>query len=144
MLRKGSLVRVGLAVCAVVAGAACGLNNSTGPSAMVTDVTAEIASGQSGTGGPFDFSGTITATDATTVTYRWELSNGDLQPVQQLQFAGAGSLSTTFSFEPGVCFGNDQYLWARLDVLEPNVIESAKVSFKRNCVVIKFAPLSPL
>jgi hypothetical protein len=133
MSRNSSRVGIGLVVVAVAAGAACGSDSSSGPSAMVTAVTARVGAGQSGTDGPFDFTGTVSVTGATTVTYRWELSNGELQDVQTLPFDGAGSLSTTYTYSPSLCFGKDKQMWARLDILEPNVIESERVTFTRDC-----------
>lgn len=118
--------------------AGCGSGDSpAGPAPSVTAVTARVESGQNSVQGPFQFTGTVTATGVTAVTYRWELSNGELQAVQQLSFGGAGSLATTYSYKPGsVCLGNDVQMWARLNVLTPNVVESAKVPFTQKCVDI--------
>jgi hypothetical protein len=138
MSSKSISIRIAVAVLVVASAAACGSSSSTSqPSPVVTSVTASIAPGQSGTGGPFDFTGTITATGATAVSYRWELSNGTVQETQALQFGGPGSLTTTYKFAPGlICIGDDQVLWARLTVLEPNVMESTTVSFTRNCILL--------
>ena len=136
MSSKSMTMRIGLAVLVIAAAAACGSDSVSEPTPVVTSVTASIAPGQSGTSGPFDFTGTVTATGAMTVTYRWELSNGTLQDVQVMQFGGPGSLPTTFQYAPTpkLCFGADQVLWARLNVLGPTVIASANVDFTRNCL----------
>ncbi len=141
MSSKSIAVRIGVAALVITAAAACGSSNDVtapSPSPVVTSVVATIAPGQSGTGGPFVFTGTIAATGATPVNYRWELSTGELQDVQVMQFGGAGSLTSNYTFKPPlICIGANQQLWARLTVLTPNVIESEKVSFTRRCLILQ-------
>ena len=138
MTSNSIAVRIGMAALVIAAGAACGSDPVSEPTPFVTSVTASIAPGQSGTSGPFDFTGTVTATGAMTVTYRWELSDGTLQDVQVMQFGAPGSLPTTYQYSPTpkFCLGADQVMWARLNVLGPNVIASANVSFTRKCLAI--------
>jgi hypothetical protein len=129
-------IAFGLAVMALAAG--CGSDGSSGPSATVTGVSAAVTPT---TGTSFTYTGTITATGATAITYRWERSDGTLDAVQSVQLAAAGSLSVTSTWAAGFCIGNsNQAMWVRLNVLTPNVIESPKTNFTRTCVSIPTIP----
>ena len=125
--------RLGLGLVMIALAAACGSDNSVAPSPVVTAVN---ASATPTTGTSFTFTGTITSTGAGPVSYRWERSDGVIDPEQSLQFGGAGSLSVSASWSPGLCVGTNRSLWVRLTVLSPNVVSSSNVPFTRTCVTI--------
>jgi hypothetical protein len=113
----------------------CGSDSPTSPlspMAPVAAVTAVTASVDPSTGSRFTFLGTITVNAATEVTYQWERSNGLVEPVGQVTFTGAGTLSVSSEWAPGTCIGTSQ-MWVRLNILAPNSIRSANAPFTRVC-----------
>jgi hypothetical protein len=79
----------------------------------------------------FTFSGTITTHDATTVTYRWERSDGTMGPTISLPFATASSQTVTDSWKLSTT-GTSKF-WAQLHVLTPDDISSDQVNFTLTC-----------
>lgn len=133
---------LGLTALTVAAGiSGCSSDNGTGPSPVAGTVSSVSVSvnPKSGIaasmtkGFAYEFTGVITVTGPTTISYRWERSTGELEPVQELVFGGAGSLSVSYTWTMVTCFGADRPRSARLLVISPNVMESSQVSFNHNC-----------
>ncbi len=78
----------------------------------------------------FNFTGTITTNGPGTVTYRWERSDGAINPMQSATFSAAGSQTVTgTSWEMAKTFT----CWERLHVLTPNDSLSNQASFTLIC-----------
>ncbi len=92
----------------------------------VTGVTAAV-SPQSGTTCPatFKFSGTITANQAGTVTYRWERSDRSSAPLNYLTFTSPGSKTVTDSWTRSFATSG----WERLQILAPESLTSNQAAF---------------
>jgi len=76
----------------------------------------------------FTLNGTITATAAGTVSYRWERDDIRYSDVQTMTFTTAGSLSTTKLWE----FGETSSGWVKLHVLTGDV-SSSPVTYSLTC-----------
>jgi hypothetical protein len=141
MVKTAKSLVAGLAALAVVGGiSGCMELDGTAPSEVttVTSVAAAVTpkSGTAGWSTPrsYDFTGVITVSGPTTVSYRWERSTGELEPIQQLAFDGAQSLAVAHSWSMSFCTGEARERWARLVVISPNAIESGRATFTHGCV----------
>lgn len=77
----------------------------------------------------FTFTGTVTASEPGTVTYKWERSDGTATPLETLIFAGSGSLTVVNAWDvPSTVDG-----WARLKVMSPNELASNQARFVAVC-----------
>ncbi len=138
MTKIAKSLALSVAAAAWIAG--CSSNNGTGPSAVTGSVSSVVVSVDPASGiAPsvteprnYVFTGVITVTGPTTVSYRWERSTGEQEPAQQLVFGGAGSLSVSYTWPMITCFGADRPRSARLIVTSPNAIES-QAGFNHNC-----------
>ncbi len=92
----------------------------------VTGVTAAV-SPQSGTTCPatFGFSGTITANQAGTVTYRWVRSDRSSAPLNYLTFTSSGGKTVTDSWTLSFATSG----WERLQILAPESLASNQAAF---------------
>lgn len=77
----------------------------------------------------FNFSGTITANGAGTVTYKWERSDGAQGPTESVTFTGATSQSVPTTWT----LSNPGTKWERLRILTPNDLTSNQATFTLNC-----------
>jgi hypothetical protein len=119
----------GLLLVALTTG--CGSESPTAPTAAA--VTAVTVSVDPTSGHRFTFAGAITVSGATQATYQWERSNGLVEPIGHITFAGAGSLPVSAEWAPGACTGTS-HMWVRLNILAPNSTRSTNVPFTRVCV----------
>ncbi|GFP23155.1 hypothetical protein HKBW3S09_00622 [Candidatus Hakubella thermalkaliphila] len=108
----------------------------------VTSVTASV-SPPSWTGPcptDFDFSAVITVNGPGTVTYRWESSDGGIDPTRNITFARVGSQRVTASFR----WSTSGSYWQRVRVLTPNAIVSNRANFTLTCEVPPDIDVRPL
>lgn len=100
----------------------------------VFSVTAAAASVAPAVAGPcpkkFNFTGTITANGAGTVTYRWERSDGASGPTQTLVFAAAGTKPAAGISWNLTASGT---FWERIHILTPNNRYSNQATFSQTC-----------
>lgn len=97
----------------------------------VTAVTAGVDSGAFSGACPrrFTFTGTITASEPGTVTYKWERSDGTTTPIETVIFAGSGSLTVVNAWDvPTTTDG-----WAQVKVMSPNDATSNQAKFVAIC-----------
>jgi hypothetical protein len=81
-----------------------------------------------------NFSGTITANDAGTVTYKWESSDGSNDsPVSSLTFSGPGSITVNRSWTLGTRGNTFSNYWQRLHILSPTDVTSNNATFTLRC-----------
>ncbi len=102
----------------------------------VSSVSATLVTGSPYTGacpGNFQFTGVITVTGPTTVTYRWERTDGTTVPSLPIPysytFTSAGSLTITDNWNsaPAGIWGE------RVHILQPNDTYSNQATFQNNC-----------
>ena len=77
----------------------------------------------------FYFYAVITVNGPGTVTYRWEGSDGGLEPIHSINFYGAGSQTINTSWQLAA---TGSY-WARVHVFTPNEVISNSASFSLSC-----------
>jgi len=77
----------------------------------------------------FNFYAVITVNGPGTVTYRWEGSDGGLEPIHSISFAGAGSQTVSTSWQLAA---TGSY-WERVHVFTPNEAISNPASFSLSC-----------
>lgn len=77
----------------------------------------------------FDFSASIKANKAGTVTYRWERSDGATDSDKTLTFTGAATLTVTDSWSKGSSGSG----WERVKIISPNAMTSNKAEFNLTC-----------
>ena len=80
----------------------------------------------------FTFSAVITANGATTVKYKWVRSDGASGAEQTISFASASSQTVTDTWTlggPGFSYAG----WEKVQVSQPNTIESNQATFSLNC-----------
>lgn len=99
---------------------------------QVTGITAAVAP-TSSTSCPsstaFNFSATITANAAGTVSYKWERSDGASASTENVTFDAAGSKTVNYTWNMGA--GGTH--WAKVHVLTPNDISSNEATFTMTC-----------
>lgn len=97
----------------------------------VTSVTAGVDLGAFTGSCPrkFTFTGTITASEPGTVTYKWERSDGTATPLETLIFAGSGSLTVTNAWDVNATID----AWSRVKVMSPNEVTSNQAKFVAVC-----------
>jgi hypothetical protein len=103
------------------------------PSSTVTHVAASVAS-PGGATCPirYNFTGTLTTNGPTTVTYKWERSDGATAPVQTISFGAAGTQTVTTDWTLGAA-GFSYNGWERLHILTPNDVTSNQANFVLTC-----------
>jgi hypothetical protein len=75
------------------------------------------------------FTGTITATEAGAVTYKWERSDGSASPIGTMTFAAGGAQTVSETRALTVTTTG----WERLHVLTPNDLQSNQATFLLVC-----------
>lgn len=87
----------------------------------------------------FNFYAVITANGPGTVTYRWEASNGGVEPVQSISFSDAGSQTVSTTWQLGAAGS----YWKRVHVFTPNEIISNQASCTLSCkLLLQLTPLT--
>ncbi len=106
-------------------------SNNTTSGFRVTNVIAGVdTSSQSGTcPRRFTFTGTITVSEAGTVTYKWERSDGSATPTETMTFAGASSQTAVNAWDVSTSGSS----WQRLRILTPNETYSAQANITVSC-----------
>lgn len=106
-----------------------GTTTTTG--VRVTAVTAGVDSGLFAGTCPkrFTFTGTITASEPGTISYKWERSDGTATPLETLIFTGSGSLTVVNAWDVAST-GNG---WARVKTMSPNEVTSNQAGFTLTC-----------
>ncbi len=101
------------------------------PTPVVTGVNASVTpeSYAGACPGNFNFTATITTNGATTVTYRWERSDGISKTPATILFAGAGTQSVTDAWAAAPTGTG----WQRLHVTAPNDLTSNQATFTNSC-----------
>ena len=80
------------------------------------------------------FAGTITATDAGTVTYKWESSDGtNNSTVQSITFDGGGSQTVNHTWTLGSSGKTLTDYWEHLHILTPTDVISNNATFTLRC-----------
>jgi hypothetical protein len=77
-----------------------------------------------------NFWANIAANGPGTVTYQWERSDGDITPIQSINFTSAGAQMVFTTWTRGEGTG-----WQRLHILTPNDVMSNQTNFTITCVV---------
>jgi hypothetical protein len=77
----------------------------------------------------FYFEAEISATDAGTVAYRWEFSNGSVSKTEILTFDNKGAQTVKTSWSRSTSDSG----WVRLHVLQPSKVTSTEATFTLTC-----------
>lgn len=108
----------------------------TNAPATVTTVSASVTpttyTGSCATAKQFTFSATITANGGTVVKYKWTRSDGASGAEQTISFTSASSQTVTDTWTlggPGFSYAG----WEKVQVSQPNTIESNQATFTLNC-----------
>jgi len=105
---------------------------------IITDVSLSVTPTRANTcPTTFNFTGEITVDAPTTVTYRWERSDGATAPDGSLTFDEPGSKTITGQWRLGAAGTH----WRRLHVLTPEAVSSEQASFTLRCR--GFGPTGP-
>jgi serine/threonine-protein kinase len=96
----------------------------------VANVTPPVAAGTCSRVAAFRFSGTLSATTAGTVAYRWVYSAGKPGPEQTVRFTGPGHQAVA---GPTVTARTAGTGWAELEVTAPVKRTSTEASYRRLC-----------
>jgi eukaryotic-like serine/threonine-protein kinase len=94
------------------------------------NVTPPVSAGTCARPAAFSFSGTLSATTAGTVTYRWVYSSGKPGPETTVRFSGPGHQAVTGQTVAARSAGTG---WAELTVLSPVPRTSNKAAYRRLC-----------
>ncbi|HVT71456.1 MAG TPA: serine/threonine-protein kinase, partial [Trebonia sp.] len=95
-----------------------------------TTVTPPVAVSRCTAATTFTYSGTITATIAGKVTYRWAYSTGKQGPVETLNFTAPGHQTVSGGTVDAVKASSG---WGEIKLLSPTTVTSAKASYKLLC-----------
>jgi len=105
-------------------------SSSAAPMTAQVTVTPPVVTSKCTTATAFTYSGTVTATEAGTVSYQWLYSSGKLGPVQTLNFTAAGHQAVNGGTVQASKTGSG---WAEIKVLSPVANTSPKATYKLLC-----------
>ena len=103
---------------------------SAAASAAQVIVTPPVAASRCATSTTFTYSGTVTATEPGTLSYRWLYSSGKQGPVQTLSFTAAGHRQVSGGSVKASTAGEG---WAEIDVLSAIAKTSNKATYRLLC-----------
>ncbi len=101
-----------------------------------TTVTPPVGVSPCKTATTFSYSGTVTATQAGKLTYRWAYSTGKQGPVETLNFAAPGHQTVSGGTVEAVKASSG---WGEIKLLSPTAVTSAKAPYKLLCGAGDFA-----
>jgi Protein kinase domain len=105
-------------------------SSSTDAFAAQVTVTPPVTASTCTTAATFTYSGTVTATEAGTLSYQWLYSSGKPGPVQTLSFTAAGSQHVSGGTVKASKAGGG---WAEIKMLSPTAKTSNKATYKLLC-----------
>ncbi|MGH3212067.1 MAG: protein kinase domain-containing protein [Trebonia sp.] len=103
---------------------------STDAVAAQVTVTPPVTVATCATAASFTYNGTVTATEAGTLSYRWLYSSGKQGPVQALNFTAAGSQHVSGGTVKATKAGSG---WAEITMLSPAAKTSNRATYKLLC-----------
>jgi serine/threonine-protein kinase len=105
-------------------------SSSTAPFAAQVTVTPPVAESKCTTATTFAYSGTVTATQPGTMSYRWLYSSGKQGPVQTASFTAPGHRQVSGGTVKTRAAGSG---WAEIKVISPVARTSDKAAYKLLC-----------
>jgi hypothetical protein len=142
--KVSQLALIGFVAVSFALGASCS-ETSTSPTSATTTSGAFQVTGAAGTvDSPaftgtcphrFTFTGTITASQAGTASYRWERSDNTSGQTQTVTFSDPGSQTQVITWDVGTTTTG----WQRLHILGPNELVGNQANFSLTCTTPNFA-----